>query len=37
MRDFDADELHNPLPGHLIDKLEWEEQMDKMKMEKYSY
>src|SRR5579859_1811715 len=37
MRDFDPAELHIPLPENLIDELKWEEQMDKMTTDKYSY
>jgi hypothetical protein len=37
MRDFDPAELRTPLSEDLIDELEWEEEMDKMTVEKYSY
>jgi hypothetical protein len=37
MRNFDPAELHTPLPENLINELEWEEQRDKMMVEKYSY
>jgi len=37
MRDFDPAELRMPLPEMLVSELEWEEQMDKITMEKYSY
>jgi hypothetical protein len=37
MRDFDREELRVPLPENLINELEWEEQMDKRTVEKYSY
>src|SRR5579859_7299275 len=37
MRDFDPAELRIPLPENLINELEWEEQMDKMMTDKYSY
>jgi len=37
MRDFDPAELRVPLPTDLIIELEWEEQMDKMTTDNYSY
>jgi len=37
MRDFDPAELRIPLPENLINELEWEEQIDKMTSDKYSY
>src|SRR5579859_4204668 len=37
MRDFDPAELRIPLPENLINELEWEEQMDKMTTDEYSY
>jgi ATP-dependent DNA helicase PIF1 len=37
MRDFDAAELRIPLSKDLIGELEWEEQMDKVTAQKYSY
>jgi hypothetical protein len=37
MRDFNPAELPIPLPKNLINELEWEEQMDKMTTDKYSY
>jgi hypothetical protein len=38
MRDFDAAELRAPLPEDLIKKFkEWEEKVDKITTEKYSY
>jgi hypothetical protein len=37
MRDFDAAELRAPRPEDLIKELEWEEKMDKITVEKYSY
>jgi hypothetical protein len=37
MRDFDAAELLAPRPEDLIKELEWEEKMDKITVEKYSY
>jgi hypothetical protein len=37
MRDFDAAELRIPLSQELVGELEWEEQMDKATVEKYSY
>jgi len=37
MRDFDPAELRMPLPKNLVHELEWEEQMDKLTMNKYSY
>jgi uncharacterized protein (DUF2249 family) len=37
MRDFDAAELQIPLSQELVGELEWEEQMDKATVEKYSY
>jgi uncharacterized protein (DUF2249 family) len=37
MRDFDPAELRIPLPQDLIDEMNWEERMDKVTAEKYSY
>ena len=37
MRDFDPAELCTPLPENLMNELEWEEHMDKITKEKYSY
>jgi len=37
MRDFDPAELRILLPENLIDELKWEEQMDKMTTNTYSY
>jgi len=37
MRDLDPEELRKPLPHNLIEQLEWEQEMDEMTREKYSY
>jgi hypothetical protein len=37
MRDFYAEELCTPPPSDLIDELVWEDEMDKVIVEKYSY
>ena len=37
MRDFDPEELRKPLPHDLIEKLEWEQEMDETMRKKYSY